>query len=126
MCLMYANSVATEGFEELRRAGQTRDWEQTLARLAAEDSIEVPNGLHKLLRQLDSWIHDDELRQVRKYHTGRHRFYIVGKHSDCQYTVIYVKDFKRTGVDAEETRQFQNQILRALQGDEPRLIQLPE
>lgn len=114
MCLMQSNATADEGFQEIRRSGDRSDYETRLALLAADDSQDRAAGLECLLEPVSSWRHNEQLRQVRKYRIGRHRFYIAGRNTQCAYVVCYVKVFKKKEKDPEEDMRFQRRILNAL------------
>jgi hypothetical protein len=123
---MYSNQVGDEGFQAILHAGDTTNYEDRLAGMAASDSAQAANGLHTRLEPISSWRHDEDLRKVRKYRSGGHRFYVKGRHTDCRYTVIYVKVNKKAEVDPEESGRFQGKILRALQAPGSRLLQVSD
>ena len=104
---------------------QAQKHEEELARLADEDSIASPDGLHGTLEPILSWLHDDELRGLRKKRLGRHRAFFAGRHTDCHYRLFYLKMYKREETDREEDKVFQSKILRALSPPETRTLEPP-
>ena len=124
MCLLQSNSVADEGFDKLRRIGEPNH-ERQLARLAAEDNTHQANGLGLRLPVIKDWQGKPGLCDVKKRRCGSHRVYIVGRHTDCKYTVIYVMVNKRKEDDTPEDKQFQNKLLRALENEGVRTIEPP-
>jgi len=133
VCLLLSNAMADQGFAMLKQSGDDKDYIARLVQHALEDSVTKAAGLHQLLEPLLSWQHDPELRRVRKVRIGRHRFYITGQHTECSYTVCYVKIHKRDEENREEDPRFQSQIFAALQGkvtheltgQSPEVITLP-
>src|SRR5680860_1637140 len=83
--------------------------EKDLARKAEADTIEEANGLYKLMKPIKSWRSTD-LRDVRKYRRGRHRFYIRGHHKHCRYILCFIIPSKRED-DREEELNFQRKVL---------------
>ena len=77
-----------------------------------------------LYKPVDVWQKHPKLSIVRKYRAGRHRFYFIGEHTDCNYTVIYVLVSKRNEDDRPEENNFQKKLIRAL-SDESDLRLLP-
>ncbi len=116
MCLLLSNATADRGFATLKQSGDDKDYIARLVQHASEDSVDSAGGLHQLLQPLLSWQHDPELRRVRKVRIGRHRFYVTGQHTDCTYTICYIKIHKRAEENREEDSSFQSQILAALHG----------
>jgi hypothetical protein len=55
----------------------------------------------------------DDLKDVRKITIGRHRVYFTGHNTQCSYTAIYVKLYKKTGVDDEDDPRHQKQLVKA-------------
>lgn len=123
MCSIWCTRTADDGFADIRRSGDDADYEGRLALLASEDSATQRKGLELQLKSLTSWHQHQTLRSVRKYRMGHRRFYIRGRHTDCRYTVCYIKVFKRTEENQEETPSFQSKVLRALSTGETRRLQ---
>ena len=57
----------------------------------------------------------DDLKHVRHYDVGRHRYYITGTHKDCQYDCWLIKAFKKSGVLTEGSAAFNALLKKALQ-----------
>jgi len=55
----------------------------------------------------------EDLKDVRKITIGRHRVYFTGHNTQCSYKAIYVKLFKKTGVDDEDDPKHQKQLIKA-------------
>ncbi len=124
MCSLLSNSVATKQFEELARAGQSNH-ERDLARKADEDSVETEASLGCLLKNVSEWSQLN-ISKVKKYSKGRHRFYIVGRHTECQYKVIFILINKRNEDDKPRQKNYQNMILKALSDESYRTIEAPQ
>ncbi len=54
------------------------------------------------------------LKSVRKITIGRHRVYYTGHYKQCSYKTIYVKQFKKSGVNDEDDKNFQNKLRKAI------------
>ena len=113
MCELRSNESGNEGLDQLRKSGETK-FVKKLVKLANDDSVTAQNGLSLFLEPILSWQHDPNLRQVRKYRIGNHRVYVLGQHTDCRYTLVYVKVNKRANENREEWPEFKNKILRSL------------
>ncbi len=125
MCLLLSNPTADEGFEQLRHIGQPNH-ESNLARMADEDSPEQNASLGLLIKDVSEWS-KLTIRSVKKYRKGRHRFFIVGHHTQCKYTVICVMVNKRDEDDNARDKIYQKKILRALEDDSTfRIIEPPK
>lgn len=125
MCELWSNKTADEHFKELLRSGE-KQLEQRLIRLAGEATRSKAEGLEPKLEPLLSWLHDSQLRTIRKYTMGRHRVYVEGRHTDCRFVVRYIKLHKKSGVDEEQTPGFQNKILNALKDSPTRRLRGPD
>ena len=53
-----------------------------------------------------------DLKDVRHYKFGRHRYYLRGSHRDCSYSLIWIKQFKKAGRETEGGASF-DRTLRA-------------
>ena len=124
MCILQSNAAADMLLESLPAKERTA-CERKYALLAGEDSVEVPNGLWKLMHPVSDWSANDTLRSVRKVKSGRHRLYFVGRHTDCQYTLVYLLVNKRDEDDTPGDATFQNRVLKALSNDAPRRLIAP-
>jgi hypothetical protein len=120
VCLVHSKAAADEALERIRRSGD-RAWEEKLARFADEDTTERPGGLFLMLEGIKHLPPD--LRSIKKIQIGRHRAYITGHYSLCEYDLHWVKTFKKSGRDQEGDSDFQRKLLQAL--DEPRTRTLP-
>lgn len=127
MCELWSNSTADQHFVELLKgSGGEKLIEQRLIRLAGEATLTRAEGLELGLERLKDWFHDPQLRTVRKITIGRHRIYVQGRHSECRFIVRYIKQFKKTGVDEEQTDRFKNRIFRALKEPSTRMLRGPD
>jgi hypothetical protein len=63
-----------------------------------------------------------ELNGVLKLTVGRHRVYYTGHHTQCCYNIIYIKAFKRDGVDDDDDKSFQKILLSAKSKNSSRLL----
>lgn len=124
MCSLSSNKLCDEELKMLGR-NQARKHEEELTRLASEDSIASPDGLHGTLEPILSWLHDDELRGLRKKRLGRHRAFFAGHHTGCHYQLFYLKMHKKEEADREEDKAFQSKILKALIQPETRILVPP-
>jgi hypothetical protein len=117
VCLVNSTPLADEALAQLVRSGE-RQWEDTLARWADDDNVERVGAFGATL-YAESWNTDNKehlnaLKHVQKRHMGRHRIYVTGHHSRCEYTLWYIKINKRKGVDEEKDKAFRKRILAAL------------
>ena len=99
--------------------------EDELARLADDDNLEHGDGLDGTLEPILSWLHDPELRGLRKKRIGRHRAFIAGHHTQCHYRLFYLKMNKKNEVDREEEKAFQTKVLKALSLPDTRVLLPP-
>ena len=121
MCILESNAVADRGFDAMGTRDKAK-FEQRCAKLADLDSVSYTNGLSLLVHSVSDWSMLPELRAVRKLRIGRHRFYFLGKHTDCRYTVVFVLPNKREEDDKPETYGFQRRIFDALREPASRVI----
>ena len=124
MCSLSSNKLCDEELKMLGHS-QAKKFEDTLSRLAADDSIERADGLDGTLDPITSWLHDPVLCSLRKKRMGRHRAYISGHHSQCHYRLFYMKMNKKEEKDREEEKAFQSKILKALSQPETRILAPP-
>ena len=117
MCLLHCNRTADEDLEKIRKSGYANT-ETHLANLAADDTVEEENGLGKLWASVSAWAKHDTLCKARKYRSGRHRYYFVGHHKECNYHLRYVIPFKRDETDQSKEKWFQDKVLKAILDDE--------
>ena len=64
-----------------------------------------------------------ELNGVYKQTVGRHRVYYTGHHTQCCYQIIYIKAFKKKGVDDDESKRFQQVLITARSKSTSRLLE---
>lgn len=121
MCSLSSNKLCDD---ELNMLGSkaAKKHEDELSRLAADDTIERADGLDGTLEPILSWLHDEELRGLRKKRIGRHRAFFVGHHTQCHYRLFYLKMNKKEEADREEDKAFQAKILKVLGQPETRLL----
>ena len=115
MCLLLSNPTANKSIVEICRLGQS-NLVHDIARMADEDTVEEGKALGSKLKNVSDWS-SLEISNVKKYRRGRHRFYIVGNHTQCQYKVVFVLVNKREEDDKPDDKRFQNKIARAVMDD---------
>ena len=81
---------------------------ERMTRWAAETAHPLDNPSHRMKRM------PADLKDVRKIRVGRHRCFFTGHSSGCCYTLIYVKTFKRSGVQDEDSGRFQQKLISML------------
>lgn len=113
MCQLLCRPHARESFDQLAKVGDHQCLTRLL-RMANEDNLEKGESLNAVLRNVADWISDAELKGIRKYRIGRHRFYVQGRNTDCLYTVIFVLINKKDADDKPERKDFQNKLKAAL------------
>lgn len=108
MCSLILNKTSNDQLDSLQ--GERTLLEKKIikrafgANLATQGLLDAPNT-H--LRQMP-----DDLTHIRKETIGRHRIYYFGHHSDCSYTVFYIKLFKKSDNAAQDDNnpQFHNKL----------------
>jgi hypothetical protein len=125
VCSVVSNGAAEEGFAALERCGDREMCERRLVEMASADTVAQASGLELSLELVSSWRHNEILRSVRRYRIGYHRVFVLGRHTDCQYKVCFIKVSKKRERDPEENWQFQNRVLRALEDPARRTLELP-
>lgn len=110
MCSLTLNKTSDEILEELRQDGKKIT--DRLVRMAHGANPHVSG----LLDTTDTHIKrmPEDLREVRKRKIGRHRIYYIGHHTQCSYTILFVKTFKKTGVDDDDDNGFQQKLIGSL------------
>lgn len=64
---------------------------------------------------------------VKKYRSGRRRYYFTGHHVECRYLVQFILVNKKDAEDKPEQKQFQNKVLKAVADkDTVRMLLPPE
>lgn len=124
MCSLSSNKLCDD---ELKMLGskEAKKHENELARLADDDNPECADGLDGTLEPVLSWLHNDDLRHLRKKRLGRHRAFFAGHHTQCHYQLFYLKMNKKAEVDREEEGAFQSKILKALRMPDTRVLPPP-
>lgn len=108
MCSISANRTVDGQLEELKRSNDRRMIEERLYNFANEANIEQPGPLDAPARKMKRM--PEDLRDVRKIRVGRHRIYYTGYHKQCSYSTIYIKRYKKSGVDDEDDKRFHNKL----------------
>ncbi len=91
--------------------------------MANADSVTQPNGLSQVLNTVDDWATHSTLKTVKKYRVGRHRFYIRGRHTDCNYIVCHILVNKKDADDTPGKQVFKDMIMESLATPVARLIE---
>lgn len=114
MCLITVNSEVEKQLATLKRSGDKMDVEDKLKRLATEANTTQSGALDTpdCLLHGKGWSGD--LANVRRKRVGRHRVFFVGHHTRCSYQTLYIKMYKKKGVEDENDASFQGQIERLL------------
>jgi len=113
MCSISSNTVANKQLKDLELSHDKVMIEKRLFCFANEANTDTPGALDRPQTHMKRMPID--LKDVRKITIGRHRIYFTGHHSRCSYDVIYIKKFKKTGVDDDDDRNFQKKLKLALQ-----------
>lgn len=110
MCSLTLNKTSDEKLGELRQDG--KKIVDRLVKMASQANPDVSG----LLDTTDTHIKrmPEDLRAVRKRTIGRHRIYYVGHHTQCSYTILFVKAFKKSGVDDDDDKGFQQKLIGSL------------
>ena len=114
MCSISVNRTVDEQIAELGHSGDKEMIERRLFNFANEADrnrsgpLDTPD---KRMRRMP-----EDLRHIRKISIGRHRVYYTGHYRQCSYKAFYIKMFKKSGVDDDDTRKFQK-ILRQVLGE---------
>lgn len=97
--------------EGLGSQTEIRRIEQRILRLAGDADIETAGALDRIApdRRMPP-----DLRGARRIRVGRHRVYYTGHHTQCSYTMFYVKIYKKSGVDDEDDPRHQRQLAKAI------------
>lgn len=117
MCSAPSNGTADNCLEDLSEK-ERKKIEDRLVQLAEAANTDRSGPLDRApLRDMPP-----ELAGVKKQKVGRHRVYYTGHHTQCSYTCIYVKIYKKSDVDPEHDRRFQNRLASARADDKTRSI----
>ncbi|MBU1206053.1 MAG: hypothetical protein KKH04_03855 [Proteobacteria bacterium] len=111
MCSISVNETANKKLRDLKHSG-VKHLEKKLFNLAKEADesnsgiLDHPSCHFKRM--------PSELREARKKEIGRHRVYYTGFHKQCSYSVFFIKEFKKDGVEEEDDKIFQKKLVKAL------------
>ncbi|MBI5878490.1 MAG: hypothetical protein HZB53_12645 [Chloroflexi bacterium] len=109
MCSITANNTVEEQLSGL----STHDAEMIKRRLVQQAGDANLEHSGPIDRQIMTRM-PPELKGLHKLTVGRHRVYVTGHHTHCTYHTVYVKAFKKSGVDNEDDRKFQGKLIAAL------------
>ena len=106
-CQLHIRKAANDALQRLPQR-DARLCVDHMTRLAADEScpLDLPQRHIKRL--------PDDLRQIRKLKKGRHRLYYTGHATQCNYFLCHLKTFKRSGVEDDDSMEFQNRLRAAL------------
>ena len=121
MCSLTINATA-DGILGGHNEKDKKMIEKRMIAFAKEASVEKSGALDiSTLKRMP-----EELKDLRKWTIGRHRVYYVGHHTRCNYRIIHIKSFKKTGVDDENDKHFQNALAKIIDTPEIRTLELPQ
>ncbi len=125
MCSIRTNAtfdedISDKRFPEKHRAGI----EKRLREFASEAKADRAGGLDNPCLRLKHM--DADLHGVSHIQIGRHRVYYIGHHTQCNYFAFWLKEFKKTGVDDDGSKSFQNKLRRGLAEPQGRFLSLPD
>ncbi|HEX8735658.1 MAG TPA: hypothetical protein VF721_10070 [Pyrinomonadaceae bacterium] len=123
MCSLTLNNTSNEQLDSL--LGERKQVEKKIVSRAFGANTTTAGLLDALsthLRQMP-----EDLRHIRKETIGRHRIYYIGHHTDCSYTVFYIKLFKKGDSAAQDDNNplFQNKLRAGLESPNVRTIEDP-
>ncbi|MGH9427955.1 MAG: hypothetical protein ACRD2L_16850 [Terriglobia bacterium] len=123
MCSISRNQTADEQLAKLERSNKKHrtDIEKKLVAFARSASIQQAGPLDDTSCHLQGFPAD--LKSIRRRRIGRHRVFYTGQHTTCAYEAIYVKAWKKKGVEDENDHAFRQHLRRAL--DRPTVGRLP-
>lgn len=113
MCSLHCNKTADKSLQQIRQAGD-KNAEGRLAKLADDDSTQQAKGLGLLFKTVSDWAKDDVLSTVKKYRSGRHRYYFTGHYTECRYLLQFILVNKKDAEDKPDQKWFQNKVLKAV------------
>lgn len=118
MCSLTLNQTFEKQLKDLNDDGKMI--ERKLKGMAHEADVDKPS----LLDAPDTNItrYSGDLKTIRKRSFGRHRIYYIGFHTQCSYKAIFIKEFKKKGVDDEDLDSFKNKLIKALTTPDSRVI----
>lgn len=125
MCSIATNATADQQLDSLKSSGDDKLIEDKLRDFAGNSNVQQ-SGILDLpkhhLRDMPS-----DLRHIRRIRAGRHRVFYTGYHTQCSYSVFYIKAFKKKGVNDESDSHF-HRVLKSVVNDPPtgRIIRPPD
>lgn len=111
MCSIGTNATADAQLTKLKSSNDEKPLEKKLKHFAGDSSIEKAGILDSPANHLHGM--PDDLRRIR---TGRHRVFYTGHHTQCSFSVFFIKAFKRKGKNDELDKPF-HRILKAAAAD---------
>lgn len=125
MCSIATNATADQQLNSLKSSGDDKLIEDKLRDFAGNSNIHQPGILDLPKNHLYGMPSD--LKHIRRIRAGRHRVFYTGYHTECSYSVFYVKAFKKKGVNDELDPRF-HRVLKSVVNDPPtaRLIRPPD
>ncbi len=119
MCSLTINKTFDEQLKEI--PSDRKMIERRLTEMAFEADLNKSGGLDATDTHIQRMPPD--LKQIRKKRIGRHRVYYIGFHTQCSYTSIFIKIYKKKGVDDDDAASFQEKLSRALISPQSRLLE---
>ncbi|MGI9105028.1 MAG: hypothetical protein ACR2G4_02140 [Pyrinomonadaceae bacterium] len=110
VCLITINKEVDKQLGLLKHSGDKVDVEDKLKKLATEANTTQSGALDTpdCLLHGEGW--SGNLADVRRKRVGRHRVFFVGHHTRCSYRTLYIKMYKKTGVEDENDPALQEKI----------------
>jgi len=123
MCSISINATVENQLEKLGSKKARKKFKTRIFRLADEADVDNSGALDDPSTHMTRM--PPELREIRKKTIGRHRLYFTGFHKQCSYHAFYLKVNKRTGVDDDDNKIFQNKLYSALDNSKISLLSDP-
>lgn len=125
MCSIATNATAETHLKSLASSDDEDSLAEKLKHLAGDSTVQRAGYLDLPMHHMHGMPSD--LKHIRRVRTGRHRTFYTGHHSQCSYTVFYIKKFKKTGVKDELDKTF-HRLLKGAVNDrgEGRTIRRPD
>jgi hypothetical protein len=101
-----------EQLTDLEHSGDREMIERRLFNFAKEADTNTPAILDDPRCHMQRM--PEDLKNIRKITIGRHRIYYIGYHTQCSYSVFYIKKFKKTGRDDDDDKAFQKKLTKIL------------
>jgi len=113
VCSLLTNTTADRNLKNLPKK-DAASIEKKFAMFAGNSNVETPGILDQPANHLHVLPHD--LKDVRRHRSGRQRVFYIGNFSQCSFTIIFVKEFKKKGKNDEADLSLHN-LLRNAIGD---------